>query len=87
MRNLAQYPATREEVLALLDELTATFNAEGNVGDMRPLLLSYAREVVRKHAPEAFPLDPREQKGPGSPGPLSRAASFLLSFRRPPARG
>lgn len=48
MRNLVQYPIEPEEVIECLtnriDELTET----KSIGDMRPLLLQTAVEVVKK---------------------------------------
>lgn len=46
MRNLAQYPISREEISRLLTSLAEEFAAEQRLGDMRPLLLREAARIV-----------------------------------------
>ena len=46
MRNLAQYPVTTAEILECLRTLFEEISAEKRPGDMRPLLLRKAAEIV-----------------------------------------
>lgn len=48
MRNLAEYPVTHEEKIALLEKLRVEFMDEGRIGDMRPLLLSEIMEDLAR---------------------------------------
>jgi hypothetical protein len=45
MRNLAEYPLTRDEVLECLNRLRAELNPE-LIGDMTPLILRHAISVI-----------------------------------------
>jgi hypothetical protein len=62
MRNTLTYPVTSEEIVACLNELNAEISAptvaiiDGvetnlgpNIGDMRPLLLSFAAKIVAEY--------------------------------------
>ena len=42
MRNLLEYPITRDEVIECLTKLRESILEEGCIGDMRPLLLTVA---------------------------------------------
>jgi hypothetical protein len=50
MRNIVEYPITTKEIVDCLLLLAKELNAEGAVGDMRPLLLKMAAERVMKNA-------------------------------------
>lgn len=51
MRNLKEYPVTTDEIVTFLDILIKKMSYEntGCVGDMRPLLLQKAKEIVVWH--------------------------------------
>jgi hypothetical protein len=46
VRNLVQHPITSDEIAHCLRELSYQLNGEGKIGDMRPLLLTTAANVV-----------------------------------------
>lgn len=46
MRNTVEYPITKEEIAECLRGLSILFQREGRIGDMRPLLLEKARDLV-----------------------------------------
>ncbi len=51
MRNLLEYPITKQEIVDCLDDIIASLNygnknAESPIGDMRPLLLAKAKEII-----------------------------------------
>lgn len=48
MRNLAEYPMTRQEIVECLDRLGREFAAELRCGDMRPVLLEAAARLIEK---------------------------------------
>ena len=48
MRNLMAHPVTREEIVNFLRQLSSDFANEMRIGDMRPLLLGIAAQVVGK---------------------------------------
>jgi hypothetical protein len=56
MRNTLQYPITTNEVVSELqvlhDDAMAEMVAEISMGDMRPLLLSTAIQIVQAHGDE-----------------------------------
>lgn len=47
MRNLAAYPLTLDEIIAVLDRLADDVLAEHRIGDMRPLILIEAASLLR----------------------------------------
>ncbi len=47
MRNLKEYPVTKDEIVALLEDYQALALRRGGIGDMRPTLLSEAIKHVR----------------------------------------
>jgi hypothetical protein len=57
MRNLVEYPITHEEIMECLARLSEvlSYDKTGLVGDMRPLLLDRATEIVRKDWMDSFP--------------------------------
>ena len=48
MRNLVAHPITREEIVSCLRRLEAESPHEGLTGDMTPLLLAAAAEIVER---------------------------------------
>lgn len=63
MRNVLQYPVTKQEVIHAIDEaLRTTFNPD-LIGDIRPLALTKAKEFIIEHGPELFyeDFDPRSK--------------------------
>lgn len=48
MRNLVQYPITYDEIIECLTEASEDASRMGLIGDMRPLLLKYAADIVRQ---------------------------------------
>lgn len=53
MRNTLEYPITKEEIVECLDDVIAsllygTSSSSSPIGDMRPLLLAKAKEIVLK---------------------------------------
>ncbi len=60
MRNLAQYPVTELEILQCLGQLESTFRSQARLGDMRPVILATAAEIV-KAVGEAVRQDPAGQ--------------------------
>lgn len=46
MRNLAKYPVAETEITGALERLACSIEDEGGVGDMRPLLLRTAMQIV-----------------------------------------
>jgi hypothetical protein len=47
MRNLLEYPITKEEIVECLAELARTFDNLELCGDMRPLLLKRAIKIIK----------------------------------------
>lgn len=56
MRNLLEYPVTREEIIELLLQLSQQFSEEFSCGDMRPLLLQIAAKAVKEADDESLNL-------------------------------
>lgn len=52
MRNLLEYPITAEEVEQELTRLRNQSQAEGGIGDIRPLVLTYLLEYTYVHREE-----------------------------------
>ena len=54
MRNLKEFPIEKEEILACLTSLIEemAYEKTGLIGDMRPLLLAKAYEIVQQHTGE-----------------------------------
>lgn len=48
MRNLRQYPITKQEILECLSTLAQDMLKEKRVGDMRPSLLQEASKIVEE---------------------------------------
>ena len=48
MRNLLQYPVTKQEIINCLKEFAAEASPEESCGDMRPLLLAEAILIIDK---------------------------------------
>jgi hypothetical protein len=48
MRNLHEYPVTKEEILDYLARLQDEVIKEDGIGDMRPLLLAKARQIIEQ---------------------------------------
>jgi hypothetical protein len=48
MRNIAEYPVTKEEIASCLVDLSDSFLEDGKIGDMRPYLLGIAAQIVIK---------------------------------------
>ena len=48
MRNLLQYPVTKQEIINCLKEFAAEVSPEESCGDMRPLLLAEAILIIDK---------------------------------------
>lgn len=48
MRNLTQYPITLKEITDCLDQCSADINDDEIVGDMRPLLLRTASQILKR---------------------------------------
>lgn len=48
MRNLPQYPVTTAEIEECLRDLAAELSAEGGIGDMRPILLTKAAQIISR---------------------------------------
>jgi hypothetical protein len=46
MRNLIEHPPTKQEVVKCLSDLRIALTSTESVGDMRPLLLQIAAEVI-----------------------------------------
>ena len=46
MRNLLEHPITETEITGALERLACSIEDEGGVGDMRPLLLRTAMQIV-----------------------------------------
>lgn len=46
MRNLIQYPVTRQEIYAALDWAIRKANEEGGYGDITPVALQEAKKLV-----------------------------------------
>lgn len=51
MRDLVRYPITKIEILECLESLTNDILEEKCIGDMRPLLLQVAMEIVKRNSP------------------------------------
>lgn len=47
MRNLRDYPITKEEIIAFLVNLADKYATDGGIGDIRPSLLREAAKHVR----------------------------------------
>lgn len=47
MRNLEEHPITYEEIILCLERLSLDLSQEERIGDMRPLLLQKAAEIIR----------------------------------------
>jgi hypothetical protein len=47
MRDMGKHPITREEVIDCLDTLQKEMAAENRAGDMRPILLKTAADILR----------------------------------------
>lgn len=50
MRNLVEYPVTKDEIMENMDRLSQEILKEGGVGDMRPLLLREASKLIESQA-------------------------------------
>lgn len=48
MRNLAQYPITKKEIIEYLLNLSDQIATEGAIGDVRPLLLTEAVIMINR---------------------------------------
>jgi hypothetical protein len=48
MRNLVEFPITKEEIIGLLRRLQEDFQAEEKIGDMRALLLERTIKIIEK---------------------------------------
>lgn len=55
MRNLSEFPVTHKEIEDLLIKLSEEFNTEMRMGDMRPMLLRKAAQIV--HAARHMPIN------------------------------
>jgi len=57
MRNTVEYPITKEEIIACLDEFAEQVDRANShlCGDMRPLLLAKAKEIIL-NATQTTPL-------------------------------
>lgn len=51
MRNIAEYPITKEEILECLLSISEDINKYKRVGDMRPIFLRLAAEAVKQSPP------------------------------------
>ena len=58
MRDLLRYPITKLEVLNCLEDLLEEIQLEQGIGDMRPLLLQVAMEVIKRNSPPETPYMP-----------------------------
>jgi hypothetical protein len=58
MRNLLEFPVTLDEVIEGLERLKADIMQEGACGDIRPLLLHRAIQIVKRE--KFFHGDPNE---------------------------
>lgn len=54
VRNILEYPVTKQEVLDALKKAELTFLREELIGDIRPYALSLAFEWIEKHGPAHF---------------------------------
>src|SRR5258705_10061070 len=74
-RNLKEYPVTKEEIVALLEDYKALALRRGGIGDMRPTLLSEAIKHVRGSKLELSDLgtvqDSGQKVGGGRKGGVS----------------
>lgn len=52
MRNLAQHPVTKDEIIQGLTRLQKNELDKGSFGNITPLLLRMAIEIVEKHGDE-----------------------------------
>ena len=50
MRNLKQYPLTLQEITKCLEDLAQRISDEGFIGDIRPLCLRTAPQIVTRSA-------------------------------------
>lgn len=48
MRNLEEYPITMDEIVKCLIETAKAYEAEERIGDMKPILLTKAAEIIMK---------------------------------------
>ncbi len=85
MRNLMQHPITAAEIETFLEYLAVEINAEGLIGDMRPLLLKTAAAVVRAAHGMIDGIDKRFQDHPGKDHmkwvtPWDRATAIIQAF-------
>lgn len=54
MRNLAEYPVTKKELLECLKNLSISCDAEQSVGDMRSTLLTVAAHLLKDVSDKAI---------------------------------
>jgi hypothetical protein len=57
MRNLADYPITKAEIIGCLKRISDEIIKDEAVGDMTPLLLEIAAKIVERSGPDIIPLD------------------------------
>jgi hypothetical protein len=48
MRNLMEYPITTDEIISCLRELVDALNAKARIGDMQPILLYLAANIIEQ---------------------------------------
>lgn len=57
MRNLIEYPVTHDEIIQCLEERKRVVMASNCLGDMRPLLLEAAIDIVKANKNIALRFD------------------------------
>jgi len=63
MRNLKEYPVTKQEIINLLLMYEAVALQRGGIGDMTPLLLREAAEHVRRSTAQLSDLGTVQDSG------------------------
>ncbi|MCK9529535.1 MAG: hypothetical protein M0R77_03085 [Gammaproteobacteria bacterium] len=64
MRNILEYPITKDEVIDAINEAIAYWTNPLSVGDIVPLALTKAKEFIIENGPDEFyeDFDPRSKQ-------------------------